>query len=141
MKKPDFFKIPLSLIQIPIFLVGLSVNCWAIADNQISDAQISRIAKIAKATGTDIRIIKETTTVTVYGSHKKANKRVKKTVISLLKQNTNSQPRWSKITNVTPTPNLASSSSVPHPPVLEEAPDTLKTPVLNARNTGDIIVY
>ena len=76
MKKPDFFKIPLTLIQIPVFLVGLSVNCLAIADNQISDAQISRIAKIAKATGTDIRIIKETTTVTVYGSHKKTNKRV-----------------------------------------------------------------
>jgi hypothetical protein len=139
MKKPDFFKIPLTLIQIPVFLVGLSVNCLAIADNQISDAQISRIAKIAKATGTDIRIIKETTTVTVYGSHKKTNKRVKKTVISLLKQNTNSQPRWSKITNATP--NLASAPTPPHPPILEESTDTLKAPALNARSAGDILVY
>lgn len=139
MKNPDFFKIPLTLIQIPVFLVGLSVNCLAIADNQISDAQISRIAKIAKATGTDIRIIKETTTVTVYGSHKKTNKRVKKTVISLLKQNTNSQPRWSKITNATP--NLASAPTPPHPPILEESTDTLKAPALNARSAGDILVY
>jgi hypothetical protein len=139
MKSPDFFKIPLTLIQIPVFLVGLSVNCLAIADNQISDAQISRIAKIAKATGTDIRIIKETTTVTVYGSHKKTNKRVKKTVISLLKQNSNSQPRWSKIINTTP--SLASAPTPPHPPILEEGTDTLKAPALNARNAGDIIVY
>lgn len=125
------------LMRIFIFLASLSVNYSAVADNQITDAQILRIAKIAKATGTDIRIVKETTTVTVFGRYKKVNKKVKRTVMNLLKQNPHKQDNWEKLTSATP--SLAHIAS--HPPVLEGAPGSAKAPTLDAQNTGYITMY
>jgi hypothetical protein len=123
MKKNTYaFRQSLPLTQLIFWLISLTGFTYPVmADQQITDAEILRVAKIAKATGTNITIIKETTTVKVYGNNKKTNKKVKKTVLRLIKQKNS--------------PELNQSTVYPHeinkPPVLESSNvGNLQTPVL-----------
>lgn len=130
--------LPLTRIVLTILVIGFSYK--AIASEQISNEQILRVAKIARDTGTNITIIKETTTVKVYGSSKKTNKKVKKTVLNFMKQKPG---KWQKMTQVRArnfdfgraNPGLANK-----PPILDnQGADPVSTPVLDARDADNFL--
>lgn len=78
--------LPATRILLAIILTGFSYSTFAVTD-VVSDDQIRRVAKIARATKTNITITKERVTVTVHGgSGRKSARRVKKTVSRIMKQ-------------------------------------------------------
>lgn len=139
MKKHSFF-FPRNglLIQILLILSLASFNYSAIADGDISEAEIMRVAKIAKATGTDITVIRVTTTVKVYGSNKKTNKQVKKRVLKFMKQKKtkylglkNAAPENRNFTGRPPVLEENRAGSVARAPALEEPRSISGAPVLD----------
>lgn len=135
MKKHSFF-FPKNALLIRILLIisFASFNYSAIADGDISESEIMRVAKIAKATGTNITVVRVTTTVKVYGSNKKTNKKVKRTVLKFMKTKKN---KWSKVGTSAPEINNFASrppaleNSGTRPPALEEPQAASGAPTLN----------
>lgn len=104
-----------------ISLIGF--NYSAIAGKLVSNKQISQVAKIAKATGTHIKIYKEAVTINIYGNRKKTDKQIKNRVSRVLtKKGTTSS------LDVSPSTSYSSSK---RPPVLEG--QTFHPPVLNRK--------
>ena len=116
-----------------ISLMGF--NCSAIAGKLITNKQILQVAKIAKDTGTHIKIYKEATTVNIYGNrNKKTDKKIKNRVYKILTQ----KYKTSNF-DVSPSTSYSSSKRPPelegqafHPPVLEGK--AVKPPVLEDRS-------
>jgi hypothetical protein len=110
--------LPIRQILLATTIVGFSYS--AIATDVVTDDQIRRVAKIAKATKTDITITKERVTVTVHaGSGKKNAKKIKKIVSKIMKQK-NYMPKQSSYyedsTDVADTPPVLNNTGFRPPP-------------------------
>lgn len=76
--------LPIRRILLAITAIGFSYSIMA-AD-VVTDDQIRRVAKIAKASKTDITVTKERVTVTVHGSSKWSARKAKKAVSRIMRQ-------------------------------------------------------
>lgn len=140
-----FLKISSLITQALLVLTLTGFTYAAIADDIVTDDQIRRVAKIAKATGTTITIVKERVTVTVSGGSKKIKRSTKKSVLNVMKPK---KRNWQKVSSWQPEssdfarrpPALASASARPpalerssaRPPALEESAGFSGAPSLDA---------
>lgn len=77
----------LSIRPILLTITAIGFSCSVMAADVVTDDQIRRVAKIAKASKTDITVTKERVTVTVHGgSSKRAARKVKKAVSRIMRQ-------------------------------------------------------
>jgi hypothetical protein len=122
------------ITRIVLIATIMGFSYAAIADDVVTDDQIKRVAKIAKATGTTITIVKERVTVTVHGASKKARIKAEKLATKTLKKKpTRSRSRsYSSFSDSEPKPiQFASSGTPKHSlPRLDdnEVPNTSATP-------------
>lgn len=104
------------------------------ATDVVTDDQIRRVAKIAKATKTNITITKERVTVTVHSGAKQNARKVKKTVSRIMKRR-NYSPSQSRYSDDSPDFSSAApmlNESRFRPPVLNNS-GTKQAPVLGTR--------
>ncbi len=77
--------LPIGQILLTITAIGFSYS--VMAADVVTDDQIRRVAKIAKASKTDITVTKERVTVTVHGGNsKRSARKVKKAVSRIMRQ-------------------------------------------------------
>lgn len=108
-------------ILLVMAIIGFSHLTMAATD-VVTDDQIRRVAKIAKATKTNITITKERVTVTVHGGAKQNARKVKRTVSRIMKRR-NYAPSQSRYSDDSP-PDFASAA-----PMMNES--RFRPPVLN----------
>ena len=156
----DTFSLQQSLQQITRILLIMSVIGFchsAVAADVVTDDQIRRVAKIARATKTDISVTKERVTVTVHGVNgKKMAKRVKKIVGRIMRQGNYSPKQVSYSTDVPdfqqqapvlnntrfrPPPTLNNSGNYRQPPALDFRGSTSHPPSLNDSNANSSDYY
>lgn len=145
--------LPITRILLAITVIGFSYS--AIAADVVTDDQIRRVAKIARATKTDITITKERVTVTVHGSGKKTVRKVRKSVNRIMKQR-NYVPKRSYYSQDAPDfasaapalddegsrpPPVLSSSGHRQPPTLNTHAPTSQPPVLDKIGGEDSEYY
>jgi hypothetical protein len=120
-----------------LLMIALAIfNSVAIAAHYISDDQIIRAARIAKATKTNITIVKETTTVTIHGGSIQTHKKVKKAVMKIMKQKSYISPQKRKSKN----PPRLNSAAPDRPPAME-APSDFHAPTLDPGDTGNSVYF
>jgi hypothetical protein len=152
MKKNLFFCFSwCPVIRTLLIIIGLFIfNSVNAAPGDLSEAQILRVAKIARKTGTTITVVRITTTVKVHGKSKKINKKVKKVVMEFMKPK--KEGKWTRVSggddDRVPYPsrsapalaeNRPPASFNSRPPVLDNAPAMLTDSPPPALESGSSI--
>lgn len=138
--KTLFLRPVLQPIARMLLAVSVTGFCYsAVAGDVVTDDQIRRVAKIAKATKTEITVTKERVTVTVHGDSKKMARKAKKTVSRIMRQKSY-QPKQVSYSDETPdftsqAPVLSNTRFRP-PPRMNNVGNYRQPPVLDTQGAA-----
>lgn len=126
-------------ILLGLGLISFGCSAFAAGPPRITDAEITRAARIAKATGTNITIVRERVTVKISSNKKKSRTKSKKLYQHYMNQNEpdNSLEDEDGQSSYEPVPRPRKRTVImPRPPVLRERPSPVTQPPVVPGNAG-----